>query len=686
MHEEQTVPMVIDRTVAVTATITALAMLLAGWTESNLVWGVNHLRFLSPSTRISLGLVLVSAVAASLLLPRATCERIVGGGSSLIAHCTGWRYVLLAVGTAAFFYIMRLPNSFLGDGYTLLGNFSTANEYVHKWTEPASSALVRGLQAALGGFSHQTALLSFQYLSVLSGAAVVVTVVALVRRLVVHPANQCVAAVALLFSGGTLLYFGYVEFYPLLWAALILYVYWAVRALRGGRLIELLAALFFYLIAVAIHLQALWLVGTALWLAAARLLPGLSGRRLRMILVVAAALGAIAVSAGYFWLLERDDSLALIFLPLLTGRSSSPEYAALSPKHLLDIVNLVFLLFPGLAAIAVGRAVCRARASATKLSVFFAPGTFGGAAFLALVDPVLGMARDWDLLSFTVVPPMLWLLVSFDRHGMHLSGRVVLLLAVVAVSNGTLYAAVYSSSQAAEDRQLALLRYYGGKDYAGWKIFRDYLAQEGQATEAKAVSEEIMRVLPRHRRLAEGWACLFRNDLQTAAAIAGNLVLEDPDHAEFLQLQGDVAAGRGDTALARRALHRALRIKPDFPPVLRSLAQLSMREGDFTSAVDMLRRARRLAPQSVEILDDLGAMYIALGHTDSATAVADTILAGQGSAAGGHLIKLIAASKAGDTLTARRHYDLYRQHGRGRPEYDRMLRSYSFLLAPRTAP
>ena len=117
------------------------------------------------------------------------------------------------------FWMLRGSTHFLGDGYEWLGNFSKSDAYIHKWAEPLSPLIVRLLQTLQGGYTHATALAAFQILSVVSGGVVVYNTVRLSGMLSDSASKRLTILSTLLFSGASLLYFGYVEFYPMLWAA-----------------------------------------------------------------------------------------------------------------------------------------------------------------------------------------------------------------------------------------------------------------------------------------------------------------------------------------------------------------------------------------------------------------------------------------------------------------------------------
>ncbi|HSG98573.1 MAG TPA: hypothetical protein VLB27_00895, partial [candidate division Zixibacteria bacterium] len=94
------------------------------------------------------------------------------------------------------------------------------------------SHVVRATQAAFGGFSQETALFAFRILSLLSGYVYVLSAFSISTSISNESAVRSFIFVALLSSGVVFLFFGYVEFYPLLWASASSFFALSLRYLR----------------------------------------------------------------------------------------------------------------------------------------------------------------------------------------------------------------------------------------------------------------------------------------------------------------------------------------------------------------------------------------------------------------------------------------------------------------------
>ncbi|HOZ06855.1 MAG TPA: hypothetical protein PKW75_01090 [candidate division Zixibacteria bacterium] len=671
-----------DTATAVLIIIFALAFIAAGRAGGLGLWGLNHLRYLPPAFEALAWLGLIFHLLC--LHPRyaPVPALIAAWGHELFFGRLAWQWRLgLAALAGAAFWFFQAETHFLGDGLTWTANFSQAAGHVRKWAEFGSIPLVRTLQGLLGGYTRGTAEAAFRAISIAAGIAALLGLFPLVALLVKHPVHRVAALATLLFSGAGLLYFGYVEFYPLLWAAAVWFFRLALVWLQEHRAGALAGALLVYAAALCIHVQAVWLAG-----AAAALVPGvvaartgeLSRRRSRLLLATL-GLGALA---AYLWFLFGPTDRNWIVLPPWSGRIEAPEYAVFSLKHLGDLFNLALVLFPGAVVLAAAR-LRPAGLAAEPIAVFLAAASLGGLCFALCLNPVIGMGRDWDLLSLAGLPAVLWLFHRLERVGPPLTRRVGVELGVLAMMTGVTYWAANLRVEASEERFLSLLRWYGGKDYSGWKAFETYLVEAGRAEEAAQVGEEIRRVFPHQALLADGWRNLQSGQAAEARRIAEHLVSADPDRAEHIHLLGESLAADGNLAAAEQRFREAIRKRPDYAPALRSLAQSRMRSGSFGEACRLLRQARRLDPGAAAILEDLGAAYLRLNYLDSAAAVADTLLAMESRSPGGHLIRMLAAVRSGDEATARRHFLTYREHGRQRPEYAQIVSAYGGLAPDR---
>lgn len=193
-------------------------------------WGVNHLRYLSPRYWYLFGiiaLVIVLTLIGSTMFHRFSTF---SGRRRLPINIKfgKWR-LLLSLTAGVVFFILRIDTFLLGDGYAWLSILGNGPNYIHKFTEPGSIVVIRMLQALSGGYTSDTALFAFQVVSFVSGIVVSYNFLSMALVITQRGTLRALFLVTTLSSGATLLFMGYVEFYPILWAAVTTFIYQALR-------------------------------------------------------------------------------------------------------------------------------------------------------------------------------------------------------------------------------------------------------------------------------------------------------------------------------------------------------------------------------------------------------------------------------------------------------------------------
>ncbi len=659
--------------------LTVVLFLLASLYPVQWAWGLNHLQFLPEYFRWVWSLVVIG-ILLFLYVPienKTLQTAIARVDSALFSGPILPRAVLLLV-AATIFYLLHLRTYFSGDGYTWLANFGQESGYFWKFTEPGSIYLVRFIQSLQGGYTQATALTAFRIISVLSGVIVVYNFIDIARRLCLKQSARVITLCSLFFSGSMLLFFGYVEFYALLWAAGTTYINLALKYLDTGTRPYLMIAAF--VVAALVHLQALYLLPGLVYI----LLRGKFGRAslkaLRKFLWPLAGVAGIGALVGFVWLHENNLEFHGVFLHPFEGKPPANDYAVFSPKHLADIINLLITIFPAIIIAVVTWIFYRNGERRTEQTTFLTLTAAGSMAFLFLVDPALGMARDWDLMSFAALPLLLLILHRIDHREHVLSAKVVIPWLMISMMISASYIASNVAVAASEDRAHSLLRYYGNKDRSGWTILSKYWQDKGNLGKVKTINDETTRLFPSFEMLRLGEEHLKRGEMAKAETIARSLVRNDPYRPEFIQLLGDVYSRLRRFEEAEQWYKRALRLKPKNPPLTYSLGQMYVVQSRFREGLKLLKSARQLDPTQDYITEAIGLAYLNSGYPDSAAGIADTLLSADSCSAGGHLLKMMLFVKTGDRPAARYHYRRYADCGAGREEYEYMLQRYSFII------
>jgi len=375
--------------------VLALVFLGAGLAADPRAWGLNALAFLPRAAWAAAAAALVLVALPGMARRAEDAAAAVGAGV-----LPSLRRVLIVAGAAGVgFFAGRLQVQLLGDGIVWVQKLEahTAFQHFEPLAALVTSRVARVLDAAAPAKAAGAP-------SVILGVLYVVATAFLCRALWSGAAARGLAWLLLLAHPALLLFFGYVESYPLLLVVQVLFALALARAARAGFAAALLPALLLA-VAMASHLQAiLWLPALV---ALVRVQPANAGRSLRRPIAFAVA----TLAAGFLLALAAGARPGDITAAL----GSDAALGAVTPRwffslrHAIDLANEYGLLVGAplvLAAAALAGGVrLRALRGATWTPILWMlPGPL---LFSLLVPPHIGAARDWDLYVSLALPALL---------------------------------------------------------------------------------------------------------------------------------------------------------------------------------------------------------------------------------------------------------------------------------------
>lgn len=382
--------------------VTLIAMLVASFYPESRVWGLNWWAFFSLWVRWSL--FIIGGLAPLIFL----IPSVRKSSGELKPVNQNRQYLIISTGTsvicALLFYLLRAKTHFLGDGYTLISSLGASRSFAIKFREIGESLAHVGLFSVLGSDGESTALLSYQIISCVAGILFVFLALFSARRLFDTLLDRLLFVFGLLSGGYLLLFFGYVENYSLFVLSLFSFVIaglliaegkinrWWILALFG-------LSVFFHVMGVILLPATLYLLisGTSLGQIMTRM-----KRSTILLLSIIGATGAVAVFYHFY---TSSYFFRFAFVPFIENRFTTNGYTMFSLDHILDFMNLLFLLIPGLLLLAVSihktEIIQQFKHRWFKFLSIAILSTLGA---VFIFDPRLGMPRDWDLFAFAGVP------------------------------------------------------------------------------------------------------------------------------------------------------------------------------------------------------------------------------------------------------------------------------------------
>ncbi len=658
--------------------LTWILLLVSSASPVESMWGLNSAKFVFPVWAIivtaSIGLLL--ALYPLIRGENVTSRDNIQSGIPRIWEKRTALHLFAALLAGVIFYALRIDTYFLGDGYNWISNFSHPEFYVAKLTEPLSTRLVRLIQHVSGAYDSESAILSFQILSIGSGVVATFFVLKLLGE-VTSRANVRLLGLVLWFgSGGMLLFLGYPEFYSPLWAAGIAFLYYSVSFLKKSA--SLWPALLLFALAISMHLQAAYLTPAVLYLmyiyGVRQKVLGDSRRFKR---TAKMAVAVIAVSALLSFVVFYD-SISAYFLPLWVGRSSSPDYAMFSLSHIRDVLNLGLIVFPGVIIVClIGGKSVKQEDEGKRVARFFQLSLIGSLLFLFSIDPVLGLARDWDLFSFTIVPLLFLSLQRIESKKNRVPLVVVMNVALLSLMVTGSFIAVNESRTQSVERYHELLNLYGSKHRGGWTILAEYHEKRGDVESGKRVREDMVRTFPDYEILNGVFVNFGARDWKAGLRSARYLVARDPNNPDFLQALGTALSRLRMTDSALACYDKMIKLRP-FSAIYRiEKTQILYYSKKSSIARVTIQDALEIEPSSELAKEYLGRVLLSLNHADSAKAIADSLLSDNEQSPTGTLLKFLYYHQVGPIDSARSYFTRYRVAGRNHYSHRSILRKFS---------
>ncbi len=306
------------------------------------------------------------------------------------------------VGTAAVFISFSVEEYFLGDGYQLISWL--ANPLLGLKTRAYGEMYIHQEFSRLsGGTGESPVINAFKIISILSGVIFITSFLYYGKKLTETKFQYYSIVLLGIISAIALQFFGYVELYSVTIAMLTIFFLSGVTALKYSK--KSMVPLITFGLAVFLHKLALIFFPTLLiyllYLApAAKLQKGLS-KNTNTLFVVMVAIFAVAYT---FALTVLPIYWQQSFLPPLEGQFTTDNYYLLSENHLIDFLNLLFFMIPITIFVFIAGFFIKHRDNIENpIALFLGSSALFGILAAFVLEPKLGMARDWDFMAVALL-------------------------------------------------------------------------------------------------------------------------------------------------------------------------------------------------------------------------------------------------------------------------------------------
>ncbi|MBK7143289.1 MAG: tetratricopeptide repeat protein [bacterium] len=627
-----------------------VAYAIAALVPTARIWGINWWGYF-PIWSIGIWLLLgcLLAVAAVRAADR-------GGSAAGDRDLSSKFYWIASLGTVGSIilasFLFPATTHFSGDGYQLLSRLADGRTISKDW-DIGSTALIEWVNRIFDWNNGPGALRTYQVVSLVAGILATFGSILLIQRLQANRLQRLLFLLGMVTGGYLLLFFGHVENYGLLVALVLLYslagYLVAVNRLSIVWLIPLLA------IALFLHLIAVSLIPSFLYLATrnsslhARLEAIIAPRR-RVVAIVA----TIVLAVVYFGIQQNLLFLQFALLPLLPDRFAVEGEWLFSPKHLIDMLNLVLLLSPMSLLLLIQRWGGEADNREATISRYLGLLVLGTLGMVFLMRSGIGMPRDWDLFAIAGPPLVLSTLVVLFRWGsdkrwlvpviglaislnllMLIPRLIVNVQGEIAVQHFRAYLDL-DFLRGRNARKL-LVNYYRetGKvmaaereqsraesDYPESHLSRQAATQLASGKYAEAAST-YWRVIEMNPLYPDGWANLGATYMNLDKLDSAHHLLMianqmNPNNQQIINNLGVASTKLQRLEEAERWIQRALAIDSNYWRAHGNYAYLRLRQGRVPEAIEYFRKVSTFEGVPGEYLRTMGDTLVSMNAPDQA--------------------------------------------------------------------
>lgn len=590
----------------------AVLYLLAGHLHLEMLWGINHLKYLPGYAPFVIALAVVVGIFTGPLTSLLGAFQFLNRKFSSLSLRT--RLILVTLAAAGLFYLLRVKVHALGDGYQRIyqierGYYFYPAEALDFFLHAAFFRLFRLFTAV----PAETIYIAF---SILCGIVFILLIYRLYSS--IKSSDQATTLLPFLLSalGGSVLFFGYVESYSLYYPAVLLYLLFSLQYLERERYLHYGAVCLSF--AILSHQSALFLLPSFLLLLLH--FQRKTNVPLFHLLPAAPVIISLTILIGIeiYNRLNYSEYLRSFgenFLPLFSG-----EYPAFSAVHFLDLANLLLLIFP-LAPLFIYLAL-RPGVSQVKLpddSRWFLWAVLAGALFfLIFVDPKLGMPRDWDLFA-TPAAALSFVLIAFAVRRSQMGSLERFRVGYFALLFFSLWVAINASEPRQLERAESVLKLSPkGQDYGTELLAFHYRNKLNNSPKALALFQSI-KGRGRNARVLSSIAQmqLELGQVNQALSTAREGLPLDSSGALHAVI-GSILLRLDSVPSALPHLMKAIELSPQTARNFYLLGQAYYRLENDTAAISAFKSSLTLDPSAFPAMFSIGQAYLRQGLLDSA--------------------------------------------------------------------
>ncbi|MEA1980517.1 MAG: hypothetical protein U9N54_06045 [candidate division Zixibacteria bacterium] len=543
---------------------------------------------------------------ASPHLPPTNAEGTYQAQNQNISSKTYW--IIAGLTTIIFgilFYLFKAKTFFLGDGYQALSLLATGNPII-KNTEPGeiySHLFVKSF------FLKNAALLSFQIISIFTGLIFIVSTFIFSNKIFEQTKDKLLFTFGILSGGYMLLSFGYVEYYSIFVLSVTIYAYFGMLVALGK--ISKWWIIPFALLPSLFHIFGVTLLPSAIYLFFATTPFGEKVKAIQFKNKMLFGFLFILLSGLVFYYFYKNNIFFNYSIVRLEYDNFALDgYSMISIPHIVDYINLLFLLLPGVGLLLFTLFNTRIKSLIKKREYFFLiifVLSVMGAVFI--FDPKLGMPRDWDLFCYAGIPLSIFFYYKLINNKKKYSIIIITLstlLGFISLTGrvGTLY-----NEEIGKEQFIDYMQLDKKKNFNSNIILMNYYKQKGDSLKSQEILKNWIKESPEKYYLNIAYKIMRNKNYKEAIKYLYLVVKSNPGIYSAWSDLGSCYLEIGQFNEAIKNFKIALGINPYGSTQYNNMAICYFKINKFKDAEEYLLRAESLPNPSAQIYNNLYYVY-----------------------------------------------------------------------------
>jgi tetratricopeptide (TPR) repeat protein len=637
--------------------ILSFAILSLGEKISINNWGIGQTAFFSTPL---FAIWIISAVAIMVLMffglsltgVFETAGELLWGKQKLIARAA---FLLISL---AIFILLRFETHLWGNGYIRISNLGQTFKPVLKWYEYGSTFvpyIFCSVLNAIGIEKESSAELGYQIVSFLSGIGFIIIAVKIAGELFKENYQRLLFFGLVILSGLSLFFFGMVENAPILLPLLGLFLLVSLKLNQTKNGIYLFFVWGAVILGIFFHIQFLAIIPAALFMTMNHFHKN-SGKRSPLVFIVP----IISIIGGLIalYVLSNSDIGIADKILFLSGKLPEADYSLFSLRHIMDIINLLFLLSPLFLIYLFGIIQLGRRKEGNRYFHLLMIASLSFLILLFIIDSRNGMGRDINNFALPISGLIFWGAYSLvkvndmisDRAGWLLPAAFALVLPTFIIHLSP------NLTTACIDRYLTYNEY---KYESALLAFRDYYYINKDYTNADQREGQIVGKVKGALESQLVNDLYFRERFSDAFDYTNRLVQKYPYNATYRMQRGNMLKYYKKYDEAAQELKAAIALDPYRTDLYHFLIDYYRERGNEANVQKYAGTALAIDPHNTTIMIDLLGYYYRGKQDNTADSLADEILKVNDKEAYPFMFKGLIAERNGRYKEALNYYEQF---------------------------